>query len=59
MKQPSNNIDIEKALIAATRGEKFEQSGLDDTKKNRELFRQMLAETDRIMRGGADVNIPV
>ena len=59
MKQRSNYIDIEKALIAATRGEKFEQSGLEDTEKNRELFRQMLAETDKIMRGGADVNIPV
>jgi hypothetical protein len=59
MKQQSNNIDIEKALLAATRGEKFEQSGLEDTEKNRELFRQLLAETDKIMRGGADVHIPV
>ena len=58
MKQP-NNIDIEKALLAATRGEKFEQSSLDDTEKNRELFRQLLAETDKIMRGGADIHIPV
>lgn len=58
MKQP-DNIDIEKALLAAARGEKFEQSGLDNTENNRELFRKLLAETDKIMRGGADIHIPV
>lgn len=52
-------IDTEKLIMAATNGEKFEKSGLDDTKENRELFRIMLAETDKMMRGGVDVNIPV
>lgn len=59
MKTKNSIIDVEKLLLAASRGEKFEDSGLPDTKENRELFRILLAETDKMMRNGVDVSIPV
>ena len=59
MKNTKQIIDTEKVLLSASRGEKFEDSGLPDTKENRELFRMLLAETDKMMRNGTDVSIPV
>ena len=59
MDNKTDLIDVEKLLLAATRGNSFEESGLPDTKENRELFRMLLAETDKMMRNGTDVSIPV
>lgn len=53
----SDFVDVEKAGFAAARGLDFSKSGLEDTQKNRELFRILQAETVKIMRGGADVNV--
>lgn len=52
-----NFVDVEKAGLAAARGLQFSESGMEDTQKNRELFRMLQAETVKIMRGGADVNV--
>ena len=59
MKQKNKIIDVEKLLLFASRGAKFEDTGLPDTKENQELFRMLLAETDKMMRDGVDVSIPV
>lgn len=56
-KNYKNNIDTEKLTLAAIRGQEFEDSGLPDTTKNRELFRMVKAEVSKMMRGGADVSI--
>lgn len=50
-------VDVESAGLAASRGLGFEESGLDDTAKNRELFRIIQAETQKMFRDGTDVDV--
>ena len=54
----TNNSSLEQSLIAAIRGQDFEASGLKDTKENRDSFRVLKAESQRLIKLGYDVNVP-
>jgi hypothetical protein len=57
-KTETNNSNLEQSLIAAIRNQDFENSGLKDTKENRDSFRILKAESQRLMKLGYDVNVP-
>ncbi len=50
-------IDVEAIATAAARRMTLAEAGIEETEKNKELFRILLAETDKMYKNGSDVNI--
>ena len=57
-KTTRGDLSLEQSLIAAIRSQDFEASGLKDTKENRDSFRILQAESQRLMKLGYDVDVP-
>jgi hypothetical protein len=52
-----NFVDVEAIGLAAARRMTLAEAGIEETEKNKELFRILLAETDKIYKNGSDVDI--
>jgi hypothetical protein len=50
-------IDIENISLAAGRNMTLAEVGVEETEKNKELFRILRAETDKMYKSGIDVNV--
>jgi len=57
-KEIKANSSLEQSMIAAVRNEDFENSGMEDTKENRDSFRILKAEVQRLVKQGYDTDIP-
>jgi hypothetical protein len=55
---PSKNIvDIESIALAASRNMTLAEVGVEETEKNKQLFRQLRAEYDKMYKSGLDANV--
>jgi hypothetical protein len=52
-----NFVDIEAIGLAAARNMTLTEAGIEETEKNKELFRIIRAETDKMYKSGLDVDI--
>jgi hypothetical protein len=50
-------VDIESIAVAAARNITLAEAGIEETEKNKELFRILRAETDKMYKNGSDANI--
>lgn len=50
-------VDVEAISIAAARNMTLAEAGIEETEKNKELFRIIRAETDKMYKNGLDVDI--
>lgn len=57
-KKTETDSSLEQSIIAAVRSEDFENSGLEDTKENRDSFRVLKAEVQRLVKQGYDTDVP-
>jgi hypothetical protein len=53
-----NVIDIEPIALAAARNMSLADFGVEETEKNKELFRQLRAEYDKMYKSGSDSDVP-
>ena len=52
-----NIVDIESIALAASRNIGLADFGVEETEKNKELFRQLRAEYDKMYKSGSDANV--
>ena len=52
-----NIVDIESIALAAARNMSLADFGVEETEKNKELFRELRAEYDKMYKSGLDANV--
>lgn len=50
-------INVESIALAAARNTSLADAGIEETEKNKELFRQLRAEYDKMYKSGIDANV--